>query len=62
MAILTPEFYADDLASGRLIQPFDILSSDNTDYWIAYPENRRHTPRIRAFRDWLLCEFGMPLE
>ncbi|MBB4243451.1 MULTISPECIES: LysR substrate-binding domain-containing protein [Rhizobium] len=62
VAILTPEFYADDLASGRLIQPFDILSSDNTDYWIAYPENRRHTPRIRAFRDWLLCEFGMPLE
>jgi len=62
VAILTPEFYADDLASGRLIQPFDILSSDNTDYWIAYPENRRHTPRIRAFRDWLLREFGMPLE
>ena len=62
VAILTPEFYADDLASGRLIQPFDILSSDNTDYWIAYPENRRHTPRIRAFRDWLLGEFGMPLE
>ncbi|RAX42661.1 LysR substrate-binding domain-containing protein [Rhizobium tropici] len=62
VAILTPEFYADDLASGRLIQPFDILSSDNTDYWIAYPENRRHTPRIRAFRDWILGEFGMPLE
>lgn len=62
VAILTPEFYADDLASGRLIQPFDILSSDNTDYWIAYPENRRHTPRIRAFRDWILREFGMPLE
>ncbi|NTJ67478.1 LysR family transcriptional regulator [Agrobacterium rhizogenes] len=62
VAVLTPEFYADDLASGRLIQPFNILSTDESDYWIAYPENRRHTPRIRAFRDWILGEFGMPLE
>ncbi|WP_210384346.1 MULTISPECIES: LysR substrate-binding domain-containing protein [Rhizobium] len=62
VAVLTPEFYAEELASGRLIQPFDILSSDGSDYWIAYPENRRHTPRIRAFRDWILAEFGRPLE
>lgn len=62
VAVLTPEFYADDLASGRLIQPFEILSTDGVDYWLAYPENRRHTPRIRAFRDWILGEFGMPLE
>ncbi|NTG46400.1 LysR family transcriptional regulator [Agrobacterium rhizogenes] len=62
VAILTPEFYADDLAGGRLIQPFDILCSDSSEYWIAYPESRRHTPRIRAFRNWILGEFGMPLE
>jgi LysR family glycine cleavage system transcriptional activator len=62
VAVLTPEFYADELASGRLIQPFDILSTDGADYWVAYPENRRHTPRIRAFRDWILGEFDMPLE
>ncbi|MBB3607140.1 LysR substrate-binding domain-containing protein [Rhizobium sp. BK602] len=62
VAVLTPEFYADDLASGRLIQPFDILSTDGVDYWLAYPETRRHTPRIRAFRDWILGEFGMPLD
>ena len=62
VAVLTPEFYAEELASGRLIQPFDILSTDGADYWVAYPENRRHTPRIRAFRDWLLGEFGRPLE
>lgn len=62
VAVLTPEFYAEELASGRLIQPFDILSTDGADYWVAYPENRRHTPRIRAFREWILGEFGMPLE
>ncbi|MBB3452082.1 LysR family glycine cleavage system transcriptional activator [Rhizobium sp. BK313] len=62
VAVLTPEFYADDLAAGRLIQPFDILCNDGSNYWLAYPENRRHTPRIRAFRNWILGEFGMPLE
>ena len=62
VAVLTPEFYADDLAAGRLIQPFDILCNDGTNYWLAYPESRRHTPRIRAFRNWILGEFGMPTE
>jgi len=60
VAVLTPEFYADEVAAGRLIQPFDILSTDGVDYWVAYPENRRHTPRIRAFRNWILGEFGQP--
>ncbi|MBB4566085.1 LysR substrate-binding domain-containing protein [Rhizobium leucaenae] len=62
VAVLTPEFYADDIAAGRLIQPFDILCNDGSNYWLAYPESRRHTPRIRAFRHWILGEFGMPLE
>ncbi len=62
VAVLTPEFYTDDLAAGRLIQPFDILCSDSSDYWLAYPESRRHTPRIRAFKNWILGEFGMPSE
>ncbi|MBB5576448.1 MULTISPECIES: LysR substrate-binding domain-containing protein [Rhizobium] len=62
VAVLTPEFYADDLAAGRLVQPFDILCNDGSNYWLAYPENRRHMPRIRVFRNWILGEFGMPLE
>lgn len=56
VAILTPEFYGDDVALGRLYQPFDLRCSDGCDYWLAYPHARRNTPKIRIFRDWILSE------
>ncbi|WP_117193539.1 LysR substrate-binding domain-containing protein [Rhizobium terrae] len=60
VAILQPEFYADDVALGRLIQPFDILGYDGSDYWLAYPEARRNSKKIRAFRDFLLKTMPAP--
>jgi LysR family glycine cleavage system transcriptional activator len=56
VAILTPEFYTDDVALGRLYQPFELRCSDGHDYWLAYPHARRNTPKIRTFRDWILGE------
>ena len=53
VAILRPEFYADDVALGRLYQPFDLLASDGSDYWLVYPESRRNSRKIRAFRDFM---------
>ncbi|MCF6367511.1 LysR substrate-binding domain-containing protein [Rhizobium halophilum] len=53
IAILRPEFYADDVALGRLYQPFDLLASDGSDYWLVYPEARRHSRKIRVFRDFM---------
>ncbi|WP_331371851.1 LysR substrate-binding domain-containing protein [Sinorhizobium chiapasense] len=58
VAILTPEFYPDDIALGRLYQPFDLRCSDGRDYWLAYPHARRNAPKIRAFRDWILSELN----
>jgi LysR family transcriptional regulator, glycine cleavage system transcriptional activator len=54
VAVLTPELYADDLAAGGLIQPFDLVCHDGADYWLAYPESRRHVAKIKAFRNWVL--------
>lgn len=54
VAMLTPAFYTDDIAAGRLIQPFDLLASDGHAYHLVYPEARRNSPKIKAFRDWLL--------
>lgn len=54
VAILQPEFYADDVALGRLVQPFETLGYDGSDYWLVYPEARRNLRKIRAFRDFLL--------
>jgi LysR family glycine cleavage system transcriptional activator len=56
VAILTPAFVAEELADGRLIQPFELLARDGNAYWLVYPESRRNVPKIRAFRDWLLAE------
>jgi LysR family glycine cleavage system transcriptional activator len=53
VAILKPEFYADDMALGRLIQPFELRATDGSDYWLAYPEARRQSKKIRAFRDFM---------
>ncbi|HWK68709.1 MAG TPA: LysR substrate-binding domain-containing protein [Rhizobiaceae bacterium] len=54
VALLTPAFYRAELANGRLVQPFDLVCDDGHGYWLAYPEARRNSPKIRVFRDWIL--------
>ncbi|HXV30373.1 MAG TPA: LysR substrate-binding domain-containing protein [Sinorhizobium sp.] len=56
VAILTPEFYSEEVALGMLYQPFDLRCDDGHDYWLVYPHARRNTPKIRAFREWMLGE------
>lgn len=56
VAILTPTFFAEDIAYGRLCQPFELLCEDGRGYWLAYPENRRNVPKIKAFRKWIMDE------
>jgi len=58
VAILTRELFALELASGSLIQPFDIVGNDGHAFWLVYQEARRNVPKIRAFRDWMLAEVG----
>ncbi|MCY1292814.1 Glycine cleavage system transcriptional activator [compost metagenome] len=58
VAILTPAFFAAELADGRLVQPFDLLCNDDHAYWLVYPETRRNSPKISAFRQWILGEIA----
>lgn len=62
VAILNPGHFQEDIAAGRLCQPFDILCNDGRDYWLAYPESRRNVPKIKAFRNWLLAEMAGSLQ
>jgi LysR family glycine cleavage system transcriptional activator len=55
VAMLTPAFFRSDLAEGRLVQPFPLIGKDKGHYCLAYPEARRRSPKIRAFRDWVLA-------
>ena len=46
----------EDLASGRLVVPFDIELLDGCAYYFVAPEARAEVPKIAMFRDWLLTE------
>ncbi len=55
VAILTPAFFREEIAAGLLVQPFPLVLHRGQHYCLVYPESRRQSPRIRAFRDWLLA-------
>ena len=56
VTLLTPAYFQQELADGRLIQPFDKIIDEGNGYWLAYPEGRRNVPKIKAFRDWIVAE------
>ena len=58
IALVSPAFVGEDMKSGRLIQLFDVMAKSGSEYFLAYSEARRNTPKIRAFREWILKEAG----
>jgi LysR family glycine cleavage system transcriptional activator len=56
IGMMTPMYWRPELASGRLVQPFPLMSFEGPVYWLVYPEHRRNQAKIRAVRDWLLAE------
>jgi LysR family glycine cleavage system transcriptional activator len=56
VAILTPAYFAAELAAGRLVQPFPLVARSASSCWLVYPQERQSVPKIRAFRDWILAE------
>ncbi len=62
MAMLTPFFWRNDLAEGRLVRPFAQVSTRGWGYWLVYPAHRRNAPKIKRFREWLLAEVKRDLE
>ena len=46
----------DDLASGRLVKLFDILSPSSVAYYFVCPKGRENEPDIKAFHDWFSVE------
>jgi LysR family glycine cleavage system transcriptional activator len=56
IAMMTTMFWRRELASGRLVQPFDHIHYSGSSHWLVYPEGRRAQAKIAAFRDWILTE------
>jgi LysR family glycine cleavage system transcriptional activator len=61
VAMLTPFFWRNDLAEGRLVRLFDRVSTRGYAYWLVYPEARRGVAKIKRFREWLLAELARDL-
>ncbi|HEY8617418.1 LysR substrate-binding domain-containing protein [Phenylobacterium sp.] len=55
VALASPILFAGEIASGRLVQPFDVTVQMGSTYWLVYPKDRRKTRKIAAFREWLLA-------
>ena len=53
-AIISPAFFPDDLATGRLVRPFPIEVREAASYWLVHASARARLPKIAAFREWLL--------
>ena len=56
VAIVTPAYFATELADGRLVQPFPLVARSESNFWLVYPQERQNAPKIRAFREWILAE------
>ncbi|ATQ42121.1 LysR substrate-binding domain-containing protein [Caulobacter mirabilis] len=55
VALGSPILFAAEIAAGRLARPFEATFALNGGHWLAYPRDRRRSPKIAAFRDWLLA-------
>src|SRR5215831_5515758 len=47
---------ADDIAAGRLVQPFELVLPLRSAFHLVYPEASSGRPKIAALRNWLLRE------
>jgi len=47
---------ADDIAAGRLVQPFKLVLPLRSAFHLVYPEASAGRPKIAALREWLLKE------
>jgi DNA-binding transcriptional LysR family regulator len=56
VALINPDFFIDELTSGRLVQPLPEIYETGKAYHLVYPSAHESRPKIVAFRDWLLEE------
>jgi LysR family glycine cleavage system transcriptional activator len=54
VVLASPIYFGPELAAGRLVQPFETLTDYSPGIWLTYPTERRRSPKIAAFRDWIL--------
>ena len=59
VALARSSLVGDDLASGRLVQPFSGRLTVNGGYFIAHLRIIEEQPKVIAFREWLFAEASL---
>ena len=59
IALMSPIFWRAELASGRLVQPFEELYVPPDAHWLVHPAARVGVRKIERFREWLHEELAM---
>ena len=62
LALLTPAFWRNDIADGRLARPFELTATAGYRYWLVTAPERRNVPKIKRFREWLLAAMARVAE
>ncbi|MFO0345893.1 MAG: LysR substrate-binding domain-containing protein [Labrys sp. (in: a-proteobacteria)] len=60
IALVDPVLFRDEIAAGRLVQPFDIHVDDGYGYYLSIHPDDLDRPEIALFRGWLIRRFSQP--
>jgi LysR family transcriptional regulator, glycine cleavage system transcriptional activator len=58
IALMSPLYWASDVASGRLVQPFETLYLPGSAQWLVHPAGRIGIRKIERFREWIRDELA----
>lgn len=58
VAVVNPVLWRNMLRRGDLVRIHPGVGFEARDYWLVYPEHKRRSAKVAAFRTWLLAEFA----
>jgi DNA-binding transcriptional LysR family regulator len=56
LALGAPYLFTEQIASGRLVQPLDLVVPAGKAYWFVCRKGDAERPALRAWHDWLMSE------
>lgn len=60
LALVDPLLFQDEIASGKLVRPFDISVDDGYGYYLAIHPDDLGDTAVSVFRSWLIRRFSQP--
>ena len=60
VAVGPPQLFREELASGRLFQPFPQIVDSGKAWWFVCPPASVNRPKTKAFEEWLIEELSAP--